>query len=115
MLSEISQSHMTIYCMLAYNSGEYVYIFVSFNYILYVVPYIVCFCLCEMSKMSKSLETEQRQWLPGSAVGGEQEWEVTGYEIFEDGVIKFFQNQIVLMVAQHREYTKTTGLHSSNK
>ena len=49
---------MTIYCMLAYNSGEYVYIFVSFNYILYVVPYIVCFCLCEMSKMSKSLETE---------------------------------------------------------
>ena len=58
MLSEISPSHMTIYCMLAYNSGECVYIFVSFNYILYVVPYIVCFCLCEMSKMSKSLETE---------------------------------------------------------
>ena len=58
MLSEISQSHMTIYCMLAYSSGECVYTVVSFNYILYVVPYIVCVCLCEMSKMSKSLETE---------------------------------------------------------
>ena len=52
MLSEISQSHMTIYYMLAYNSHECVCIFGSFNYMfqlycmlyqkLYVFVYVKC-------------------------------------------------------------------------